>query len=507
MSQTLLPSEIVVVDSGSIDSTLKIASRFPTKIVQLAPREFSFGRSLNCGLRHCTGEVVVIASAHVYPVDNEWLEELTKPFGEDARIALVYGRQKGDERTKYAEHQLLRSWFPASSTARQDHPFCNNANAAIRREVWSKIPYNEDLTGLEDLDWAKRALNQGYFLAYAAEAAVFHVHQESWVQIVHRYQREAIAHGQVYGEQSMGALEALGLASLNALADFYHAFRDGVLGQNLTGIASFRFAQFLGTYRGFRQKGPISTALKRRFYYPNSLAHREVSWGAESEKPSQESTAFTNDQASPIDISVPISEGIPIWPDSSGYKLIRTKRLEAGDLANVSKIEMDVHTGTHIDAPLHFLSGGAAVEDLPLHRFLGPCEVVDCGEATSITADHLAEKVPAGTKRLLLKTRNSTIWCQEFQADYVALTADGASWLVDHGVSLIANDYLSIQRYGDDPLTHKILLEGDVMILEGVDLSDIVPGPYILICMPLHLVGSDGAPARVALLPRLHQWR
>jgi glycosyltransferase involved in cell wall biosynthesis len=266
--QTRPPDQIIVVDSGSTDATLAIASRFPVEIHSIEPERFSFGRSLNIGCRAGSGDLLLFASAHVYPVYDTWLTELTAPFA-DAEVALAYGRQEGNGQTRYSEQRVMARWFPATSVARQDHPFSNNANAAIRRSVWESQPYDEDLTGLEDLDWAKRALAAGHAISYVASAPVVHAHEESWGQIVNRYRREAIAHKRIYREQRMSAFEAVRLAIANIASDYVHAARDGVIGKNLASIPAFRAAQFLGTYRGFRQRGEASAVLRRRFYYPH----------------------------------------------------------------------------------------------------------------------------------------------------------------------------------------------------------------------------------------------
>jgi glycosyltransferase involved in cell wall biosynthesis len=275
LKQTQRPNQIIVVDSGSTDATLAIASRFPIDIQSIEPEAFSFGRSLNTGCRAATGDLIAIVSAHVYPVYDTWLEELTAPFS-DPNVALTYGRQEGDERTKYSERQIMARWFPPESERRQTHPFCNNANAAIRRRVWESQPYDEDLTGLEDLDWAKRTLEAGHQIAYVATAPVVHAHDESWGQLVNRYRREAIAHRHIYREQRMGALEAIRLAAANILSDYYHATRDRVLFSNLASIPAFRVAQFWGTHQGFGQRGAAPAMLRRRFYYPHELRPKPI---------------------------------------------------------------------------------------------------------------------------------------------------------------------------------------------------------------------------------------
>ena len=270
LKQTVQPQQIILVDSGSTDATLAIASRFPVEIHAIEPDAFSFGRSLNIGCRAATGDLVAIVSAHVYPVYDTWLEELTAPLA-DAEVALAYGRQEGDERTKYSERQILARWFPDHSESRQTHPFCNNANAAIRRQVWETQPYDEELTGLEDLEWAKRAFAVGHAIAYVATAPVIHAHDESWTQLVNRYRREAIAHRRIYHQERMSGIEALRLAIGNIVSDYYHAIRDRAFLANLGAIPAFRIAQFWGTYRGFAQRGDAPPTLRRRFYYPHGL--------------------------------------------------------------------------------------------------------------------------------------------------------------------------------------------------------------------------------------------
>ncbi len=164
LEQNHTDREIIVVDSGSTDATLSIVSAFPVHTLHIPPDRFSFGRSLNLGCTAARGEILVLASAHVYPLYRDWLELLIRPFA-DERTACTYGRQRGDERTRYAERQVFARWFPDQSNPDQQHAFCNNANAAIRRTVWEQNPYDETLTGLEDIDWAKRVMNQGLKVA------------------------------------------------------------------------------------------------------------------------------------------------------------------------------------------------------------------------------------------------------------------------------------------------------------------------------------------------------
>jgi len=204
--------------------------------------------------------------------------------------------------------------------------------------------------------------------------------------------------------------------------------------------------------------------------------------------------------AEPIDISVRLQEGMPTWPGSAGFRISRTQSTTDGDEANVSKIEMDVHCGTHVEGPLHFIDGGAALDTLPLAFFVGRAHVTHLPNAEAIGPDELSS-VPPGVKRLLLRTRNSDAWSQQtaFSRDYVALTAAGAEWIANHGIRLIGVDYLSVQRWGDDPETHRILMRAGVAILEGINLSAVAPGEYHLTCLPLALADAEASPVRAIL--------
>lgn len=282
MHQTMGEVEIIIVDSGSTDETLAIASRYPVKILTVAPEEFSFGHALNVGCRAARNELIVIASAHVYPVYKDWLERLVAPM-DDPQVALVYGRQRGDERTKYSERQIFAKWFSDESNPYQNHPFCNNANAAIRRSLWSRLSYDETLTGLEDIDWAKRAMQLGYKVIYAADAQVVHVHDETPMRIYNRYRREAIALKRISPQEHFGLWDFIRLFPANVVSDWYHAMHDKALRRNVISIFVFRLMHFWGTYRGFARRGPVPSQLKQTFYYPHGLT-RPKSMAAKPEE-------------------------------------------------------------------------------------------------------------------------------------------------------------------------------------------------------------------------------
>jgi arylformamidase len=204
-----------------------------------------------------------------------------------------------------------------------------------------------------------------------------------------------------------------------------------------------------------------------------------------------------------IDITVPIQSDMPVWPGTSGILLTPIMQLENGDTSNVSRLGCNLHTGTHVDAPKHFLNNGTTVETLPLDILIGPAFVAHLPEVKDVTPEDFNNlDLPSGVKRLLLRTRNSDLWAAgatEFREDFVALTSDAAQWIVDNGISLIGVDYLSVQRYTDDSTTHEILLGADTVVLEGVNLFDVQPGFYELVCLPLRLIGAEASPARAIL--------
>ncbi len=205
-----------------------------------------------------------------------------------------------------------------------------------------------------------------------------------------------------------------------------------------------------------------------------------------------------------IDITVPLARGIPTWPGSTGFHVDETLSFARGDGMTVSRIDLDVHTGTHVESALHYVEGGATIETVPLEAFVGPATVIDLRGADAIGPAELdAAGIAEGTERLLLRTRNSGLLQpgEDFRSDFVGLTEDGARWIAARGLRLVGTDYLSVQRYGDEPETHRVLMRADVAILEGLDLTGVDPGEYRLTCLPLKLHATEAAPARAILEP------
>jgi len=204
------------------------------------------------------------------------------------------------------------------------------------------------------------------------------------------------------------------------------------------------------------------------------------------------------------DISLPISSDLPVWPGDPPFERNLIDSIARGGQTNTSFLAMSAHMGTHIDAPDHFLGNGRTIENLPLNILTGRVYVLHLPAADLITAAMLAQAdIPPRTRRILFKTRNSELWKQKeknFQTDFVALAPDAAEYLVEHGFKLVGIDYLSIAPYDNGRPTHQILLRAGIVIVEGLDLSAVSPGRYTLHCLPLKLVGSDGAPARAILV-------
>jgi arylformamidase len=201
-----------------------------------------------------------------------------------------------------------------------------------------------------------------------------------------------------------------------------------------------------------------------------------------------------------VDISATLGNGFPIYPGDPEFRIEPALSLEKGDGANVSRITMGDHSGTHLDAPGHQLRGGASLDTVPLSLLMGRVLVADLRGVSEIGVQELESLSLQGEKRLLLKTDNSLLWDHPgFRPEYTALSVDGAEYLVRSGIRLVGIDYLSIERFGGDGRVHRTLLENGVIILEGLNLSTVSGGIFELICLPLPIAGGNGAPARAVL--------
>ena len=202
-----------------------------------------------------------------------------------------------------------------------------------------------------------------------------------------------------------------------------------------------------------------------------------------------------------LDVSVPLASGMPAYPGNPEFELQPIKRIAEGGSSNVSRVVMGTHTGTHVDAPRHFFDGGIGIDALPLDLLLGRARVVDISRRGGIGAEELAAAGLREDLRVLLKTTNSALWNGEgFHQDYTHLTEAGARYLVAQGVKVVGIDYLSIEQFKKAGApAHRALLSEGVVIIEGLNLAEAEPGMYEMYCLPLRIVGGDGAPARVIL--------
>jgi arylformamidase len=202
-----------------------------------------------------------------------------------------------------------------------------------------------------------------------------------------------------------------------------------------------------------------------------------------------------------LDVSVPLTAGLPVYPGNPAFELQPIKRIAEGGSSNVSRLVMGTHTGTHVDAPLHFFDGAAGVDELPVNLLLGRARVVEIPRRGGIAAADLEAAGLREDLRVLLKTSNSALWnAGGFREDYTHLTDSGARYLVEQGVKVVGVDYLSVEQFKKAGApAHRALLSAGVIIIEGLNLSDAEAGMYEMYCLPLRVAGGDGAPARVIL--------
>jgi arylformamidase len=202
-----------------------------------------------------------------------------------------------------------------------------------------------------------------------------------------------------------------------------------------------------------------------------------------------------------IDVSVPLDTNLPTYPDNTPFSIEPLKRIAQGDHANLSSLHMSAHVGTHVDAPRHFFDSAPGTEALPLDMLLGRTRVIALDTRKGITAADLSPFDLSEDVRVLIKTSNSRLWAtSEFHTGYVGVTESGARYLVEHGVKVVGVDYLSVEEFRSPGApAHHVLLGAGVIVIEGLNLLDVDPGVYDMYCLPLRIVGCDGAPARVVL--------
>ncbi|NPD15521.1 glycosyltransferase [Xinfangfangia sp. D13-10-4-6] len=262
-----LDVETVLIDSGSTDGTVEIARAHGARVTTITKAEFSFGRSLNRGCAFATGDILVLISGHCVPVDNTWLQALCQPLI-DGRASYTYGRQTGDDDSNFSERRIFAKYFPETSKIPQDGFFCNNANSALLRSVWESHPFDEDLTGLEDIELAKRLVALEHRIGYVSEAVVFHHHQESWAQVRRRFEREAIALRSIMPEVHLSRLDVLRFFIASTWGDWRSASRNGIASTSRMAMMRYRWNQYIGSWKGNHDHRLLSRQAKERFFYP-----------------------------------------------------------------------------------------------------------------------------------------------------------------------------------------------------------------------------------------------
>lgn len=259
--------ETVVIDSGSTDSTIPTAVRHGCVLTGIRKEEFSFGRSLNRGCAASSGDILVFISGHCIPVGTEWLQNLCQPLI-DGRVAYSYGRQIGDDDSNYSERRIFAKYYPDASAIPQEGFFCNNANAAVLRSVWQAHPFDEVLTGLEDMELAKRLVALGLKIGYVADAPVFHHHTETWTSVRRRFEREALALRSIMPEVHLSFLDVVRYLVTSVSSDWIAASRNGVKSTTPLDMMRYRWNQYIGSYKGNHEHRRLSQSAKERFFYP-----------------------------------------------------------------------------------------------------------------------------------------------------------------------------------------------------------------------------------------------
>ncbi|WP_286755074.1 glycosyltransferase family A protein [Roseivirga sp. UBA838] len=266
--QTSCEVEVILVDSGSTDKTLAIAKEFDLILVHIKKSDFSFGRSLNYGCKIASGQYLIFISAHCIPVDKNWIDNLVAPF-EDDNIAMSYGKQEGVEWSKFSEQMLFKKYFPDEDKNPQDDFFSNNANSCIRKCLWEEYPFNEELTGLEDMDWSKHFFLKGMKVAYISSASVYHIHEETWSKVRTRYEREAYALKEIMPEVQLSIIDVIKFITSGVFKDWRESIKRRVFFKNFLSVWRFRFNQYVGSYKGNHIHRKVSKNTKNKYFYPS----------------------------------------------------------------------------------------------------------------------------------------------------------------------------------------------------------------------------------------------
>ena len=247
--QTYTDWEIILVDSGSTDDTVNIAEKYTPNIYHMRKEDFTFGRSLNIGCSKANGKYLVFVSAHIYPLTNTWLSNLITPLN-DPKIGMVYGSQRVGPDNSVAEERSLLSNFGNSSRIMIDEPAGHNGNSAIRHDLWTRHPFDERLTGLEDMAWAKLIQRDSYRVFYSSDARIVHIHEESLKQVYKRFFREALAYKYIFPSYRLSRLEAIKMFFHWTLGDIFYCLRNPKSPAKWTRIIPERYLECTAKYSG-----------------------------------------------------------------------------------------------------------------------------------------------------------------------------------------------------------------------------------------------------------------
>ena len=271
-----LDYEIILVDSGSKDDTVPIAALHGCKIIKITREEFSFGRALNLGCEAANGEFLVMISGHCVPTDQHWLQKLCGPLIQQS-AEYTYGRQLGGDNSHFSECQIFSKHYPEQSAIPQEGFFCNNANAAITSTAWAAHRFDEDLTGLEDMELAKRLTERGGNVAYVAEASVYHHHDESWKQVKRRFEREALALQQIMPQIHIHTSDWMRYIISSIWLDWKKAVQEKVFFRKAIEIVQYRFFQYWGSFVGNHDHRKLSHAQKEVYFFPTKSGRKHES--------------------------------------------------------------------------------------------------------------------------------------------------------------------------------------------------------------------------------------
>lgn len=262
-----LEPEVILVDSGSTDKTLAIAEKHGCKIVHIKRQEFSFGRALNLGCDAASGSILVFISGHCVPTDESWLENLCQPIV-DGTAQYSYGRQIAGPESQFSESRIFAKYYLTESSSPQPGFFCNNANAALLKQTWLSLKFDESLTGLEDMELAQRLVGDDGKVAYVAPACVFHYHNETWPQVKRRFEREAIALQKILPSVQIDIFDMLRYIFTSVIKDWQAAAKDKVWQEKAIQILRYRINQYYGSFLGNRQHRILSKSEKDKYFYP-----------------------------------------------------------------------------------------------------------------------------------------------------------------------------------------------------------------------------------------------